>query len=670
MDIVNSEILVWALFGLVVALLFGFDAVAARRRKRQRGSNHASQATSATGEDQPSAADLADDPNMIKVYDGYGREMFITKQQWRDGILLDNLKKHRDDPDQLYGMLVGALQDGFAADIVAFAEHLHRTDPVPYRGTTLLAIVYMENNRLDEAEKTLTDFLSKHGDNGVVLTNLAKIYSRRGDDSRAESTLWRGLELDPNQDNGLDWYAAICRDRGGEAEALDAYRRVAKLPQSWRAQLWLARDALQRKEISAAMALYDEALAKVKTPVPADMLMQMSGDLGNNGYLQEAIQLVEPCFDPAIHGVLVGNNLIKTNYDLGRIDRARHLLHQLYAEKRPDWQETLRYWDTELAKAEVAQRAPQKQELPSVAMMSVEGPLWLRCGSPFAALLPSKKDTARSIAILGSTVLQADPSGEPRTQMSDNSGRISRAIPLLLAERIHLQTDATGIALIPWAQNFGFAVFGRPYDDGDICDLAKQNDRPPDFLVGLTVDATQPTWNFSIRLVRAADGIRIVEMQVASDPQDLSLAGERVAEITQLMLVKHVGVRTIRPPKWYRTPTGPDFFNYLLRLEQQLAVTCMNLDFLEGGGLIGEHEVLDGIIHLCVSQPDNELVRMVLVQTLRQMKKVHPALLAEYREKLELLQREHPLKGDIGKMIAANISGTMSDDAPVVEVKE
>ena len=149
--------------------------------------------------------------------------------------------------------------------------------------------------------------------------------------------------------------------------------------------------------------------------------------------------------------------------------------------------------------------------------------------------------------------------------------------------------------------------YSRPYDDGDICDLAETKRPSPDFLVGLTVDATQPV-ELSIRLVRAADGIRIVEMQVASDPQDLSLAGERVAEITQLMLVKHVGVRTIRPPKWYRTPTGPDFFNYLLRLEQQLAVTCMNLDFLEGGGLIGEHEILDGIIHLCVSQPDNELV--------------------------------------------------------------
>ncbi len=281
---------------------------------------------------------------------------------------------------------------------------------------------------------------------------------------------------------------------------------------------------------------------------------------------------------------------------------------------------------------------------------------------------PIKKDTARSIAI---SVPCYKPIllGNQNADGNDNSGRISRAYPSSTCGRFISRPMRQVLLSSPQHKISGFAVFGRPYDDGDICDLAKQNDRP-DFLVGLTVGiATQPT-ELSIRLVRAADGIRIVEMQVASDTQDLSLAGERVAEITQLMLVKHVGVRTIRPPKWYRTPTGPDFFNYLLRLEQQLAVTCMNLDFLEGGGLIGEHEILDGIIHLCVSQPDNELVRMVLVQTLRQMKKVHPALLAEYREKLELLQREHPLKGDIGKMIAANISGTMSDDAPVVEVKE
>jgi tetratricopeptide (TPR) repeat protein len=600
---------------------------------------------------------------MVKVYDGYGREMFITKQQWRDNVLLGNLQEKRNDPDQLYGMLVGALQDGFASDIVTFAEHLHRTDPIPSRGATILGIVYMENNRLDEAEKTLKDFLSKHGDDGVVLTNLAKIYSRQGNNTRAESTLWRGLEVDPNQDNGLGWYAAIHRDRGGEVEVLNAYHRVATLPRSWRAQLWLARDALQRKDFTNAVTLYSEALGRVETPAPADMLMQMSGDLGNNGCLKEIVRLVEPRFDPAVHGLQVGNNLIKANHELGQIDSARHILSQLFAQKRPDWQETLRYWDTELAKTEIAERSKKNQGPLSVALMTVEGPLWSRDGSPFAALLPSRADNARSIAILGSTALLADPPKEPTAQMTDSSGRISRAIPLLLAERIHLHTDATGIALIPWVQNQGFAVFGRPYDDKGMCGLAAKGNKPPDFLVGLTVDATQPNWNLLIRLIRTADGVRTAERQFEADPQNPARAVECLAEATENLLVKHAGVRAVRPPAWYRVPIGLDFSDYLLRLEQQLAVTCMHLDFLAGGGLSGEHEIVDGIIHLCVRQPNSELIRMVLAQTLRQMKKVRPSVFSEYRERLALLQREHPLEGDVGSMIMDSISAAMADEA-------
>jgi hypothetical protein len=42
---------------------------------------------------------------------------------------------------------------------------------------------------------------------------------------------------------------------------------------------------------------------------------------------------------------------------------------------------------------------------------------------------------------------------------------------------------------------------------------------------------------------------------------------------------------------------------------------------------------------------------MILVQTLRQMQKVRPAILSEYGEKIHLLQREHPLSGDIGALI-------------------
>ncbi len=611
---------------------------------------------------EPARVESGGDADMIKVFDAYGREMLISKQQWRDNVLLGNLEEKRDDPDQLYAMLVGALQDGFAADVVPYAEHLYRTDPSPSRGATILGIVYMETHRLDDAERILEGYLSKHGDDGVVLTNLAKVYSGQGDEARAESTLWHGLEVDPNQENGLAWYVAIHRERGGEAQALDAYRRVAELPGSWRARLWLARQALEGRNLATAESFYKEALARAGTPAPSDLLMQMSGDLGNNGYLEELVQWVGPHFDPSIHGLRVGNNLIKADFDLGRLDGARQLVQQLYAQKRHDWQETLRFWDAELGKAEVARRAGTSQGQLSVALLSVEGPLWTRDGSPFAALLPPKSDEARSIGILGSTVLLANPPGEPTAQVSDDPGRTSRAVPLLLAERIHLQTDAIGVAFIAWVQNGGFAVSGRPYEDGDLCNLAAKSDKPLDFLLGVTVDATQPRWSLQLRLIRVADGARIAEEQVETDSRYPGPAGERLARTLERWLVQHAGVRSLRPPEWYQVPPGPDSSDYLLRLEQQLAVTSIHLDDLEGGGLSGEHEILDGILHLCVRRPANALVRMVLAQTLRQMQKVRPAILSEYQEKVDLLQRDHPLAGDVGKVIGDTVSRAMAGE--------
>jgi tetratricopeptide (TPR) repeat protein len=222
-------------------------------------------------------ADPEPDPQLIQMYDEYGREVSITKKDWREKVLPNNLKKVRNDPERLYSMLVSAIGDGLASEIVPYAEHLQRTDPIPSRGTTILGIVYMEAGRLDDAQRLYDDFLAGHGEDGVVLTNLAKVYSLRGDNQRAETILWHALEVDPNQEKGLGWYLAIKRERNGESAVLDALRSIAGLPGSWRAQLWLAKDALQRRDLTAAQVLYGEALAAAGRPVPADLLMQMSG---------------------------------------------------------------------------------------------------------------------------------------------------------------------------------------------------------------------------------------------------------------------------------------------------------------------------------------------------------------------------------------------------------
>src|SRR5690606_21833637 len=133
-----------------------------------------------------------------------------------------------------------------------------------------------------------------------------------------------------------------------------------------------------------------QCLARAPQPVPEDVLMQISGDLGNNGRLAQIIQLVKPHFDPLIHGLTVGNNLIKAHIDLHQIDAAQQILEQLHVQKRPDWKEHLNYWDSEIAKARIAAPAPRPDTPLEMELTVIEGPVWLPSSSPFATLFGEK----------------------------------------------------------------------------------------------------------------------------------------------------------------------------------------------------------------------------------------------------------------------------------------
>jgi hypothetical protein len=49
----------------------------------------------------------------------------------------------------------------------------------------------------------------------------------------------------------------------------------------------------------------------------------------------------------------------------------------------------------------------------------------------------------------------------------------------------------------------------------------------------------------------------------------------------------------------------------------------------------------------------------MLTQTLRQMKKHDPNIVKAYEEKIILLQKEHPLDGEVGQLISKTILEVM-----------
>ena len=578
------------------------------------------------------------------MFDDFGREFFISKEEWRTTVLPGALKSHWDKPDQLCEVIISALNDGFVGEVDRAAERLYQLDPNSSRNVCVYAIVQLKNERLNEAERVLRTFLENNGDEGSVLTNLAKVFAERGYTKKQDETLLRALTVDPNQDNALGWYEALARERSGEEAALNDLKRVAQHADSWRPQLWLARAALKAKHLPQAINYYREGLSHVGSDVPADLLMQMSGDLGNEGHLAELLALTEPHFVPEQHGLQVGNNLLKANIDLGRVDVARKILDQLYSLQRPDWKETLGYWDTQIAKSHVAKAAVEVSEPPSMTMLLIQGPVWLKPDSPAAKLFPVTSKDGPLITFLGSSATTSNRTKVVELQIADAPGRISRALPLFLAEQVSFASEANVQTFIPWIAegNGGFVLSGGAWTDADALEYVRQSETKTAYVVVIHLTAVSDPWSVDLRVLQTSNGECVAELEsffAQSDP------GEPVIELSRRLLnliTEKLGVKRVTIPL-YRVPDTAHISDYLLRLEQLLAVRCAGMEGVSKEFLHGEREIIDGNLQLCLSLPSNIATRILLVQTLLTMNKIKPEVVREFNEKVAMLQKDVPL---------------------------
>lgn len=592
----------------------------------------------------PSASDPANDPNLIRVFDKFGRELFISKDEWRTNVLPNALKSDWNNPEQLCEKIISALNDGFISEVEKAAERLYELNPSSSRNVCLYAIVLLKNNCIDDAEKVLKSFLEKNGDDGSVLTNLAKVYAARGETEKQNATLWRALTVDPNQDNGLGWYVALEREVSGEEAALIALRRVAQLPNSWRPQLWLARAALESNDLPQAINCYREGLSHAGSNVPTDLLMQMSGDLGNQHKLTELVGLTEQYFIPEEHGLQVGNNLIKAHIELGQIDEARRILDQLYSLKRPDWKETLGYWDTQIAKSQVAKSKADLAEPLSMIMLTIEGPVWLKSDSPASRIFPLTRKQGPLITFLGSSATTSSPAQAVEPQMADAPGRMSRALPLFLAEQVTLASDANVQTFIPWISegSGGFVLSGVAWTENDALEYVRRSETNSEYVALVHLNTVSDPWSVDLRLLKTSNGECVANLQgfVAQ-----SIPGQPVIELSHRLIdliTEQLQIKATRT-SLYRVPDEAYLSNYLLRLEQLLAVRCAGMEGVSAGFLHGEREIIDGNLQLCLTFPSNVATRILLVQTLLTMNKIKPEVIREFIEKVTMLQKDKPL---------------------------
>jgi len=270
----------------------------------------------------------------VKSFTEKGEQVLILRSEWRKRVLPDQLRKAWEDSEALYGAIVMAMQDGFFSEVLEATKHLVQIDKITDRSYNVLGLIYLHTNALTKAEQALEEGIAKSDYKAVMTTNLAKVYIAQGYQEKAMQTLWNGIQLDPNQDNGLDWFTVLEFEKGGEPKRLEAYKKVATIPNSWRAKLYIARHHLEQKEFENAKAIYKDILLIAGNE--PDAIWLITGDLGLNNRIDDIFELVFPTFSVEKHGVNATINMIQACIATKRKIEGMQLLNDFKKLERYD----------------------------------------------------------------------------------------------------------------------------------------------------------------------------------------------------------------------------------------------------------------------------------------------------------------------------------------------
>ena len=215
-------------------------------------------------------------------------------------------------------------------------------------------------------------------------------------------------------------------------------------------QLAAARERLKARDLPGAMAIYEQVIAAAGDR--SDVLMTISADLGTNGHVQQIIELLAPRYEAERHGAPAGFNLLQAYLATRRAEEAQQLLDLLYALRRPELEARLHGFSNAVAELFIQETEAEHITVPvedKVSMVSISKPIWFYGLEEIAPhLLPRKSGKLRRVAFAQCALPGLEHGAEIATRAEDDLGRLSRGLPLWLAETFTLSAGYDAIAAL------------------------------------------------------------------------------------------------------------------------------------------------------------------------------------------------------------------------------
>ena len=559
---------------------------------------------------------------MMNIIDQNGRRIQITMEEWREKVLPIALKNHWDNANLLYNDILKAIQNNFINDVKDAAIHLKEIDTIKERGYNTLAILYLKNKEFDKANEVLSEYLVNNPKTGTILTNLAKSYYGQDEKEKAMEILWEGLTINPNQNNGLPWYASICKDREGIDGYIDALRRASEIKGSWLPQFLLARYKLNEKNIESAKELLKIALSEGH--VTQEALLVISGELGAKGYSKELIELVEPVYDFNKNDIRVGLNLLQAYLQNKEIEKGENLLNKLMMLERPDLKNALLKISNNFDKLKIEEKASTPKKDVQINMMVLDNPVWGH-GLKTSKWFINNKEVKGNIAVLpyaDETIKEKEIKGYQR---DNETSMLSRGIPLYVSEMINYYTDYNNKVVMPFVRDFGPVITNKQYNEAALEDIG--NKINADIVITGSVMNAEIGYLIKNTIYNMNDKTsKKIEMFIQKDS-----FGNRFNEMIKALRSELDGHEQSNN-KFYKLAEDKEVLHYLASLGHSLTQTLIQGKFVDKDLLLGERNILNWYLNMVMAYPENEAVKMMLVSGIEKSKEYGSKVYLEFKK--------------------------------------
>jgi hypothetical protein len=268
-------------------------------------------------------------------------------------------------------------------------------------------------------------------------------------------------------------------------------------------QLATAREKLKAKDVAGAVAIYEGVL--VGAGDRADVLVTISGDLGATGHVKELIELLAPRYDADRHGAAAGINLLQAYLVTRNAEAAQHLLDLLFSLQRPELEGRLVGFSNAVAELFVSENEaadlPLTETEAKVALVSIGKPIWFYGLETLAPhLLPRKEGKLRRVAFAQLALPGIDNPGGRAVQPEDALGRLTRGLPLWLAETFAASAGYEPMAAVGASDQRHYAVFPTDWVGENIRQLNDSTEGGLDYVVTGALRNRNDDYELSLRI--------------------------------------------------------------------------------------------------------------------------------------------------------------------------